>query len=153
MSYALIRDAIKSRIDAISEIGHVYDRYKWSLAPTQSSVYKAQFVDASNFINFAIVSRANVEDIQPDEDNVRIRRHNMRIMYFYSLDEENNSEHTFHDNVDLILADFENGDRTFDSNAYCSSLGDVSLDEVGGIGKRADPVHIATITLIVDELV
>lgn len=153
MSYQSIRTALKTRLEAITEIGYVYDRYKFTLAATQSETYKSLFVDDDNRVNFVIISRDRGGDEQPDEDNLRIRRHTMKIMYYYSLAENDSTEHTFHDNVDLILADLESGDRTLGGACYTISLPQALLDEAAAIGKRADSVHVANITLLVDEIV
>lgn len=154
MSYKAIRDAIATRLAAISNVGvvHKYIRLSREL-PTEQS-YSSLFTESGR-VNVWMITRTGVADRQlPDADNRVSRRHTIQINVFWALDDtgtdDSTSEHAFQDAIDAVLNDFRTGDRTLGGAAITHSLPEVpTIDMVTFLSTLC---HHAEIRLQVEEV-
>ena len=152
MSYAGIRDALVTRVQAVSGIGNVWPRFRWFLDDVDSSAF-ATIAVVNDYVNVWFVSRTDSDDTQPsDSESAWRRRHEMIIVGFFSVHDADNTEGIFQVLVDAIRDNLRTGDRTLGGAAMT-----YSLTKAQGIGFETygpSPIlcHTVTIKLTVEEV-
>lgn len=154
MSYQAIRDALESRLQAISSVGVVHAWPRLVRETPQSSEFQGSLVESGK-LNVWMISRTGVRDRQAeDRDNRQIRVHEINIDVFWAWDDTGvkgtTSDTLFQNALEAVLDDIRTGDRTLGGAANTMSLGRVSTIEP--VRYLSTLCHHAVIQLEVEEV-
>lgn len=149
MSYQGIRDALASRLGAVSGVYNVQKFHRHHKSGFDDSAFKSLFLQSQELSAWRMTRTAVSNEQCPDSDNVVIRQHSIEIQGLHGLRDGESSELEFQDLVDAVLNDLCNGDRTLGGAAKTHALPQV---------QRITPVifygilaHEAILTLTVEE--
>lgn len=151
MSWDGIRDALATRLNAISGLGpvHTYERLITG-TPGKSTVQTAFF--ESSVLNFAWIDRASFRDEHVDGEDTRRRRlHEARIYVVLGHLDTTPTGETFQDRLETIANDLATGSRTLAGACITYSLPVVTGISFTYFGKNL-LAHIAEIQFTVEEV-
>lgn len=154
MPYLNIRNALKTRIEAVSGIGKVHTYLRWSLEPTGSDNFNTIFADITGMVNVWIITREKFEDDHANEDNKIIRRHHLTVYAYHGhLDTDSvKAELVFQDLLEAVEANLRTGDRTLSASCLTYSLPEFTKIGYASLGNRKDAYVCCEIKLLVDEV-
>lgn len=154
MSFATVRDAIKTRLEGVALLGKVFGYEPWSRDNPESTAFKAAFTE-NNILNVAWIDQLDRREPKVPEDDDREKVHrDWRISLIYAFGRAGASSEDFEAIVDAICV-------AFNAPAADRKLGGVCVTHtritVRGIrltmymGK--DLVHFAQLEFTTEEVV
>lgn len=154
MSWATIRTALATRIDAVAGTGPVHAYWRWSDQGPEEAAWRTLFASGTA-VNAWLITRVGMPRTVPATPSAALaarwlRRHDVEVSAFYSLDDSAATESTFQDLLDAVEADLRTGDRTLVGVAITHSLPEVS--PIGHASLSSVLCHQATLKFTVEEL-
>ena len=143
MSWANIRTKLKTLIEAVSGIGIVHDYQRWSV---ESGDDATLFVSSGRYNVCYITRDESLEDFEASDQHYR--RHQVRLIMFYSVDDSDATEKTFSDLMEAICDDLR-ADATLTTSAESSAPPQVVND--GHTRFRGALCHYGEITVEIRE--
>ena len=150
MSYAAIRQALASKLAAVSKVGKAHAFVRYTKASTDSDEWKTLFVE-NNRVNVWQITRVGFSDVQDPGDDTRvIRTHQVEVYAFISQRDASLSENYHQDALDEVATALQVSPRNLGGACHVHGLA-----EVANISRvmfyETILCHEATIRLTVEE--
>ena len=146
MSESAIRAVIKTDLEAVTGIGKVYPRLRWT---TDQLKFKEAFKTTSDVVNAWMITRFKTTAEHVNSDQIS-RRHSFKIVGVYGFNDEDATEDTFQALVEAVVTKF-NADRDLGGAAFDS--GPMQVETVEFRMFSGVLCHYAELTLEVEEMV
>ncbi|MCE7873322.1 hypothetical protein DYH09_23505 [bacterium CPR1] len=150
MSYDAIRDALKTRLEAVDDIGVVHSYQRWTAEAPNLPGFNTLFKSDGRLNTWMISRVGELSRKAPGDDSRYAVRHTLQVLAFYAIDDSAASEEVFQDLVSDVLADLRAGDRTLGGACLTHSAPEATLDYADFCGVTC---HRAEISLVVEEIV
>lgn len=156
MSWATIRGALQTRLDAVTGVDQVHTYWRWHDGGPEEAAWRALFVSGTT-VQAWMITRAGMPRTLPATPAANLaqrwlRRHDVEIHCFYRWQDSSGSQNVFQDLLDAIEADLRTGDRTLGGVAVTHSLPEVQTPTDEGAALGGELCHRALIRLTVEEL-
>jgi len=150
MSYDGIRDALKTRLDALSGVGPIYTYERQVVANINDPEFITAFTESATF-NFGWIDRLRFQDMSiVGEDSRYRRRHEVAVRFYHALNDASTTGETFDDFLDTIMTDLEEGDHTF--GGACATCGEPRVVDIASGMFAQTLCHIAEIEMTFEEV-
>lgn len=150
MSWATVRAALATRVDAVTGITNVHQFIRYTDDGSETAAFGALFV-ASGVLQAWLITRTGMRtEVCEDDDNRYRRRHDVEIQGVYALKDSTSTENTFQGLLDAMEADLRTGDRTISSTCLTHTLPEFS--PINHVSFQGVLCHGATIRFTVEEI-
>ncbi len=150
MSLTAIRTELKTVLEAVTDIGPVYDYIRH--APLEKK-WKLLFKTSSKILHTWFITRTAVKDEWLTSCENAIRTHSFQILGFFALKDDDASEKTFQDIIDLVVTALRNAAKQPPLSGTALSMTTPQAEPIDHRDFLKVLTHACQITFTVNEYI
>lgn len=150
MSWATIRDALVTRLEAVSGTGRVHSFLRYLKEGPDQRPFTDAYVVRGRLNYWAVTRTARRSVKTVGDDSYYRRHHDVEVNVFVALSDSDESEHVFQDLLDTVANNLETGDHTL--GGVCLTHTPPEVRQIGHAMISDILCHSALLFLTVEEV-